>query len=323
MSGITSGITRVKKQAETAPAAKPNAALTYLKNNMTYYLLLLPGLICVILFRFVPLYGMLIAFKSYDINRGFAASEWVGFKWFGVLFQSPAFKDILRNTLSINFLEILVVFTGSIIFALLINEIKNSGFKRLVQTVSYLPYFLSWVVVGGMIMQMLSPDSPLIKWLFSLSGQQPVSLLMQDRNFYPIVVTGELWKNSGWNTILYLAAITGISAELYEAAKIDGAGKFRQIIYITLPGIKYVIILTLLMKVGAMMNVGFEKIFVLQNGMNTHSSEVFSTYNYKIGIGQWNMSLSSALSFFESVVNFILVFGFDRMAKLFGEEGIF
>jgi putative aldouronate transport system permease protein len=266
---------------------------------------------------------MLIAFKSYDINRGFAASEWVGFKWFQVLFQSPAFKDILRNTLSINFLEILVVFTGSIIFALLINEIKNAGFKRLVQTVSYLPYFLSWVVVGGMIMQMLSPDSPLIKWLFSLSGQQPVSLLTRDSNFYPIVVTGELWKNSGWNTILYLAAITGISAELYEAAKIDGAGKFRQIIYITLPGIKYVIILTLLMKVGAMMNVGFEKIFVLQNGMNMHSSEVFSTYNYKIGIGQWNMSLSSALSFFESVVNFILVFGFDRIAKLFGEEGIF
>ena len=295
----------------------------YWKNNAALYYMMIPGIILVFIFRLVPLYGLLIAFKNYDMYKGFMASPWTGLTWFRVLFESPDFLRILRNTLMISLYEILVVFIGSIVFALLINEIRSSAYKRIVQTVSYLPHFLSWVIVGGLVIQLLSSDNFLVQTVARLIGKEPTNLLMHENYFYGIVTVGELWKSIGWNTILYLAAMAGINTELYEAARIDGAGKLRQIFHVTLPGIEFIIVLTLLMKIGAIMNVGFEKIFVLQNDMILNKAEVFSTYNYKIGIGKWNMSLSAALSVFESFTNFALVFIFDRISKALGEEGIF
>lgn len=294
----------------------------YWKNNKVYYYMLFPGIILIIMFRLVPLYGLTISFKDYDVFKGFMESQWVGLKWFRLLFESPDFLRVFRNTLVISFLDIIFVFFGSIILAVLINEIKGRLFKRTVQTVTYLPYFLSWVVVGGLITEILSPSSAVMQTFFKIFNMESTNYLLNSKYFYGIVTVGEMWKSSGWNTILYLAAMSGISAELYEAASMDGAGKIRQIIHITLPGIKFIIITTLLMRLGSVMNVGFEKIFVLQNDMILNTAEVFSTYNYKIGIQNWNMSLSSALSFFESITNFVLVFVFDRVAKLVGEEGI-
>lgn len=294
----------------------------YWENNKAYYYMLFPGIILIILFRLFPLYGLTISFKDYDVFRGFIESPWVGLKWFRLLFESPDFLKVFRNTLIISFLDIIFVFFGSIVLAVLINEIRSNSFKRTVQTVTYLPYFLSWVVVGGLITEILSPSGAVMQMFFKIFNMESKNYLLDSKYFYGIVTVGEMWKSSGWNTILYLAAMSGISAELYEAACIDGAGKIRQIIHITLPGIKFIIITTLLMRIGSVMNVGFEKIFVLQNDMILNTAEVFSTYNYKIGIQNWNMSLSSALSFFESVTNFVLVFVFDRVAKLVGEEGI-
>ena len=287
-----------------------------------YYIMLIPGMIFIIVFRFCPLYGMLVAFKDYDMFKGFAESPWVGLKWFKILFESRDFYNILRNTLVISFLDLIFVFFGSILFAILINEIQSKKYKSVVQTISYLPHFLSWVVVGGLVIQLLSSDSFIVRTVANMLNVAPQNILLNQKYFFPVIVAGEMWKSIGWGTILFLAAMSGISPELYEAARVDGAGKFQQIWNITLPGIKFIMVIQLLMRIGGIMNVGFEKVFVLQNSMTLDVAEVFSTYNYKVGIGQWNMSFSSALSFFESLTNFILVFIFDRVAKMLGEEGL-
>lgn len=312
----------IEKIQKQRLGGKKKKMSVYRKDMGAYYLMLLPGLLLILIFRFCPLYGLMAAFKDYDMFRGFAESPWVGLKWFRILFGSRDFFNILRNTLAISFMELFFVFFGSIILALLINEVKNQKYKKLVQTVSYLPHFLSWVVVGGLIIQLLSTDSFLVRGVSRILGIEPQNILMKEKYFYLIVSLGEMWKSVGWGTILYLAAMSGISPELYEAARIDGAGKIKQIFNITLPGIKFIIVITLLMRIGGIMNVGFEKVFVLQNSMILDVAEVFSTYNYKVGIGQWNMSFSTALSFFESLTNFALVFIFDRLAKLMGEEGL-
>ena len=295
----------------------------YIFRNYDLYAMLLPGLILMIVFRFVPLYGMLIAFKDYDMSQSIMKSPWVGLKWFKVLFENPDFGMVLRNTLVINMLDIIFVFFGAILFAILIHEMNCPKYKRVVQTLSYLPHFLSWVVVGGLLIQILSPSNMFMQTVSKLTGRPASNLLLNKNNFWGIVTVGEMWKSWGWSTILYLAAMSGISPELYEAARIDGAGKIRQMLNITLPGIKFIIVTTLLMKIGGMLNIGFEKIFVLQNNMIVETSEVFSTWNYKMGIVNWNSSLSTALSFFEAIVNFALVFIFDRFAKMIGEEGLF
>ena len=311
-----------KTREKKLKTEKKKTSALYWKNMRPYYLMLLPGLILIIIFRFCPLYGMLVAFKDYDMFRGFSESPWVGLKWFKILFESRDFYNILRNTLVISFLDLIFTFFGSIVFAILINEIQGKRYKKLVQTVSYLPHFLSWVVVGGLVIQLLSSDSFLVRSVADMLNVAPKNILLEQKYFFPVIVVGEMWKSIGWGTILFLAAMSGISPELYEAARVDGAGKFKQIWYITLPGIKFIMVIQLLMRIGGIMNVGFEKVFVLQNSMILDVAEVFSTYNYKVGIGQWNMSFSSALSFFESLTNFILVFVFDRIAKLLGEEGL-
>ncbi len=315
-------IKKISNEKEKQEKKKKRTSALYWKNMSPYYMMLIPGMILIIIFRFCPLYGMLVAFKDYDMFKGFAESPWVGFKWFKILFESRDFYNILRNTLVISFLDLIFVFFGSILFAILINEIQSKKYKRVVQTISYLPHFLSWVVVGGLVIQLLSSDSFIVRTVANMLNVAPQNILLNQKYFFPIIVAGEMWKSIGWGTILFLAAMSGISPELYEAARVDGAGKFQQIWNITLPGIKFIMVIQLLMRIGGIMNVGFEKVFVLQNSMILDVAEVFSTYNYKVGIGQWNMSFSSALSFFESLTNFILVFIFDRVAKMLGEEGL-
>ncbi len=310
-----------EKQITTAKRLRSPGG-TYFLKNWDLYVMLVPGLLLMIIFRFVPLYGMVIAFKDYNLSQSIAESEWVGLKWFRVLFGNPDFLRSIRNTLCINALEIVFCFFGTIFFALLINEIRNKTYKRIVQTLSYLPYFLSYVVVAGLAIQILMPGNALISTVSKIVGHDIGNILLKEKYFWGIVTAVDMWKTWGWGTILYLAAMSGISPELYEAAKIDGAGKFKQIMNITLPGIKFIVTITLIQRVGAMLGVGFEKIFVLQNSMNLATSEVLDTLNYKMGIINWNTSLSTAISFFSSVVSFILVFCADRFAKMVGEEGL-
>ena len=295
---------------------------TYLRRNYDLYAMLLPGIILMIIFRFIPLYGMVIAFKDYNLSQSIAESEWVGLKWFKVLFGNPDFMRSIRNTLCISGLEIIFCFFGTIFFAVLINEIQGKTYKKIVQTFSYLPHFLSYVVVAGLAIQILMPSNALISFLSKVTGKDIGNILLKERYFWGIITAVDMWKTWGWGTILYLAAMSGISPELYEAAKIDGAGKFRQIMNVTLPGIKFIVSITLIQRIGGMLGVGFEKIFVLQNSMNLATSEVLDTLNYKMGIINWNTSLSTAVSFFSSVVSFILVFCADRFTKMIGEEGL-
>lgn len=295
---------------------------SYFLKNYDLYAMLLPGLILMIIFRFVPLYGMIIAFKDYDMSKSIMESPWVGFKWFEILFTNPDFLRSIKNTLCISGLEIIFCFFGTIFFALLINEIQSKGYKRVVQTFSYLPYFLSYVVVAGLAIQILMPGNSLMRFVSKIVGHDVGNILLKEKYFYGIVTAVDMWKTWGWGTILYLAAMSGISPELYEAAKIDGAGKFKQIMNVTLPGIKFIVVITLIQRIGSILGIGFEKIFVLQNAMNLGASEVLDTLNYKLGIINWNSSLSTAISFFSSIISFTLVFLSDRFAKMIGEEGL-
>lgn len=297
--------------------------LKYIIFNRDLYYILLIGLIPFITFRLLPFYGVQIAFQDYNIFKGFTDVQWVGFKWFKILFKNPDFFKILRNSLSINLLELIFVFPSSIILALLLNELRNEKFKKLVQSVAYLPHFLSWVIIGGFIIQMLSPTSGPIRLVFEALGMKPTMLLLQEKYFYTIIITGEIWKAMGWGTILYLAALAGIDAEQYEAAWVDGANRWQRLWNITLPGIKFIVVLQLILQMGSMINVGFEKMFVLSTPSTMGVADVFSTFNYRVGIGQQRYSFSAALSLFESVINFTLVCLANFIAKKAGEEGLF
>lgn len=297
--------------------------IKYLKNYYEYYLLLIPGIIIIILFRFVPLYGITAAFKDYNIYKGLAESPWVGFQWFKFMFNSPDFFTILRNSITISVLELIFVFPAPIILAILLNEMRNARFKKIVQSVSYLPHFLSWVIVGGFILQFLQPYSGGINYVFRALGIKPFMLIMDKSWFYPILLTGEIWKEVGWGTILYLAAISGIDPEQYEAALVDGASRWQRIRHITLPGLSFIIVLQFVLQTGHILNIGVDKIFVLGQETTRSVSDVFSTYNYRVGIGQQRFALGTAISLFESVVGFIFVFMSNRISKKLGQDGAF
>ncbi len=295
----------------------------YFRRNYDYYLLLLPGALLLILFRFVPLYGIITAFKDFSIFKGLDASPWVGFKWFKVLFSSPDFLQILKNSISISVLELVFVFPAPIILAILLNELQHDRFKKVVQTVSYLPHFLSWVIVGGFIIQFLQPYTGPVRHIFNLLGLQPKMLLLDKNWFYPILFIGEIWKGIGWGTILYLAALAGIDVEQYEAAHVDGATRWQRIWHVTLPGLAFVIVLQFVLASGRILEVGFEKIWVLSNDNIREVADVFSTYNFRVGIGQQRYSISTAISLFESVIGFIFVTSTNWLSKKLGQEAPF
>lgn len=295
----------------------------YLKRNIDYYLLLIPGAILIILFRFVPFYGITAAFKDYNIYKGLSASPWVGLKWVKFVLNSPDFFNILKNSVTISVLELIFVFPMPIILAILLNELQNDKFKKLVQSVSYLPHFLSWVIVGGFIIQFLQPFTGPARYIFQALGVEPKLLLMDSQWFYPILLFGEIWKEIGWGTILYLAALSGIDAEQYEAATVDGASRFQRMWHITLPGLAFIIVLQFILATGNIINVGFEKIYVLSTDTTRDVSDVFSTYNFRVGIGLQRFHIATVISLFESVVGFILVFTSNKIAKLLGQDGAF
>ncbi|WNR42908.1 ABC transporter permease [Paenibacillus roseipurpureus] len=295
----------------------------YVNRYKFYYLMLLPGIVLIAIFRIAPFYGITVAFKDYNIFKGINGSPWVGLDWFKVLFHHPDFFRILKNSLTINLLELIFVFPAPIVLALLLNELRMEWFKRVTQSIVYIPHFFSWVIVGGFIIRLLSPSTGPIRIVFEWLGVEPFMLLLQQSWFYPILVSGEIWKSAGWGTILYMAAITGIEQEQYEAAIMDGASRLRRMLHITLPGMAFVIVLNLVLQMGHMLDVGFEKIFILSNPSVQQISEVFSTYNYNVGIVQQRYSFSVALGLFQSVIGFGLVILANRIAKWLRNEAVF
>jgi len=314
---------------QTAPEAyvpktktKWQRLLGDLRKDKWLYLMLIPGLVYFLVYKYGPMWFLLTAFKNYQPFTGFWGSPWVGFAHFQRFFNDPAFGMLFRNTLSISLLNIVFNFPMPIIFALMINEVKFTPFKRAVQTITYMPHFLSWTIICGMAYVLLTTEGGLVNEFLVRIGLPKVNFLMSESTFRPLIIGQSMWRNTGWGTIIYLAAISGVDAELYEAARIDGANRLQQLWSITLPSIKSTIVTLLILRLGDVMDTGFEQIFNTMNALNRSVAEVFDTYVYNTGIVNGQLSYSTAVGLFKSVIGLILVIAADRLAKYLGEEGI-
>ena len=292
------------------------------KKNKYNYLIILPVLIYLILFSYKPMYGVVIAFQRYQPTLGIAKSKWVGFENFIRFFNDMYFTRVVGNTLKINLLSILFSFPAPIILALVLNEVKVSWFKRTVQTITYLPYFIATMVMCNLIIQFCRLDG-VASQLVQFFGGKPQNLLMQSEWFYPIYIISDIWQQVGWGSILYLAALSGIDQEQYEAAKIDGAGRLQQIRFITLPGIITVVTIQLILRIGSILKVGYEKILLLYNELTYDVADVISTYVYRKGLVGGEYSYSTAVDLFNSVVGIIFLLAANKICKKLGQSGLF
>ena len=292
--------------------------------QLQLHTLMLPGTVLMLLFSIVPLFGLLLAFKNYSVIEGIKGvftSPWYGFQNFKVIFGNFDFKRMLVNTLGINLIGNLVNIVMAILFALFINEIARPKFKSFVQTVTYMPHFISTVVIAGMVLQFTATDGFLTQ-LMTLFGYPKQNLMMNPSFFQPIYVISDIWQGIGWGSIIYIAAIAGINSELYEAARMDGAGRWKQMIHVTLPGILPTIITMFILRVGNMMNLGFEKIILLYNSSIYETADVISTYVYRKGLVDQSYSFSTAVGLFNSVINLTLLFIANKLCKRLTEHSL-
>ncbi|WP_449540468.1 ABC transporter permease [Ferdinandcohnia sp. Marseille-Q9671] len=291
--------------------------------NKLLYLMILPGLLYLLLYKYIPMLGLVISFQDYKPYQGILGSEWVGFEHFTRLFTDSDFWMIFRNTLVLFGLHLLIAFPIPIVLALMLNEMKNLFFKRTVQSLIYIPHFMSWVIIVSISFVLLTLDGGLINNLLVSLGFEKINFLMSSDWFRPTYIIQVVWQSAGWGTIIYLAAISGVDPSLYEAAKMDGASKLRQVWHITLPAIRPVIIVLLILKIGDVLELGFEHVYLLLNSSNRGVAEIFDTYVYTTGLLQGQYSYSTAVGLFKGLVGLILVVFANKMAKKFGEEGIY
>lgn len=298
---------------------------TKIRQNSGLYLLLLPAIILTVLFMYKPMYGVIIAFKEFRPSMGIFGSAWADpwYKHFQTFFESFSFGEILRNTLVITIYSMIVNFPLPIMLALSINQMQSRRFRRVYQTVIYLPHFISTVVMVGLILMFLSPGSGLIANLAQLFGAESFpNLMAESKWFSSIYVWTDVWQHVGWNSIIYIAALSAVDVTLYEAAAIDGASRFQRLLYIDLPMLIPTAIIMLILSCGNIMNVGFEKVYLMQNGMNLDVSEVISTYVYKIGIINTRYSYSAAIGLFNNVINFVLLVIVNKISKKLGDTSL-
>lgn len=287
------------------------------------YLFLLPSLLYFIIFRYGPMYGAQIAFKDYSVSKGIFGSSWAGLKHFKIFFNSFFFWQILRNTLTLRFFTLLFGFPVPIVLALMLNEIKNKKFKKTVQTVTYAPYFISTIVMVSMIFQFLNPRFGIINKIIELFGGEPIRFMTQPGWFAIIYVSSGIWQTAGWASIIYLAALSGVDPQLHEAALMDGCNKLQRIWYVNIPWILPTILTLLILNIGIIMNMGFEKIFLMQNALNLEASEVIVTYVYKAGLIGGRFDFSTAIGLLNSVINCILLFTVNQISKVVNKRGLF
>lgn len=294
------------------------------------YLLILPGVCYMLIFNYLPMGGLVMAFQEFSPYNGnsmlgaYTQSPFVGFKNFQKLFTGPDFFRILKNTLSISIVSIIFYFPAPILLALLLNEIKCKAFKRTVQTMVYIPHFISFVIVASLTAQLFSTtDGFAFHILTAILGDNAPDIMSNPKLFTPMIVGQSMWKETGYGTIIYLAALSGVDIQLYEAADIDGAGRWTKMWHITLPAIKSTVVIMLILKVGSILNTGYEQIFLMQNSMNRLSSEVFDTYIYTKGVVNGNYSLATTAGMFKSIVSLIMIMGANKLAKLAGESGFY
>ncbi|HHV97587.1 MAG TPA: sugar ABC transporter permease [Clostridiaceae bacterium] len=268
------------------------------------------------------MYGIQIAFKDFIATKGIIGSPWVGFKHFNRFFNSYYFTNILTNTLRISIYSMVVAFPVPIILALLLNEVKNQHYKKFIQTVTYAPHFISMVVMASMIISFLSPSMGIVNHLIKAMGFEPIPFMEKANLFPTIYVFSGIWQNAGWNSVMYFAALSTIDPQLYEAGRVDGCTTVQKIWYIDLPGIIPMIVILLILNCGNILSVGFEKVYLLQNNLNIETSEVISTYVYKVGLQKAEYSFSTAVGLFNSVVNFILLVTVNSIAKKLGQSSL-
>ncbi|RUS45019.1 sugar ABC transporter permease [Cohnella sp. AR92] len=310
--------------AKPEPALRSESRLSRrLIRNKWLYLMILPGLLYFIIFKYVPMYGLIISFKDYKPFDGINGSEWVGFKHFHRLFAESDFGAILRNTLVLFGMNLVFFFPIPIILSLMLNELRISFFRRIFQTLIYLPHFMSWVIIVSISYVMLTMDGGIVNELLTSLGFEKVNFLLSPEWFRPTYIIQVIWREAGWGTIIYLAAIAAIDPQLYEAARMDGAGRLRQIWHITLPAIRSVIVVLLILKIGDVLELGFEHVYLLLNSMNRDVAEIIDTYVYTAGLRQGQFSYSTAVGFFKSIVGLVLVMLANRLAKKMGEEGVY
>ena len=300
---------------------KGNYILLDIKRNKYIYIMLLVVVAWYVIFCYVPMYGAIIAFKDYSIGRGIFNSPWVGFTHFVSFFSDINFMRVVRNTFLINIYDILWGFPAPIIMALLLNEVRNQYFKKTIQTLSYLPYFISMVVVCGIIVDFTSTNG-IINQLLSNFGFEKVNLLSKSEFFRTVYISSGIWQNVGWGSIIYLAALTNISPELYESAVIDGAGRWKQLIHITLPGIASTIIVLLILRMGSIMSVGFEKIILLYNPLTYETADVIASYVYRKGLLNADYSYSTAIGLMNSVINFLFLVVSNWLSRRYTESSL-
>lgn len=288
------------------------------------YLLILPGVAVLILFSYVPMYGIQLAFKKYVLTKGITGSPWVGFDNFQKVFALPDFWSAFRNTIIISFGKIITFFPFPIILAILLNELRSTKFKRLAQTVLYMPHFVSWIVIYGLIINLFSVTNGLYGNLARSFGIQSPTLILGNPDYFrPMVFLSSIWKGAGWGTIIYLAALTGIDPALFEAARIDGAGRWKQIWYITLPSLSFAITVNLILDMGGLMNAGFDQIFNLYNASVYSVGDIIETYVYRMGVTKGKYEMSTAVGLFSSIINCCLLLMANKAAKLMGQEGLY
>ncbi|MNI15902.1 putative multiple-sugar transport system permease YteP [compost metagenome] len=284
--------------------------------------MLLPGVIYYVIYKYLPIYGLIIAFKDYDISAGILNSPWANpwYKHFQMFIESPYFSQLLSNTILISVYKLIFGMVPPIILALLLNECRVKWFKSLVQTLSYMPHFFSWVIIYGILLALLSQDSGIInRWIVEAGGDS-VPFLSSTEWFRSILVSSEIWQNIGWSAIIYLAAMAGIDPTLYEAARVDGSSRLRMIWHITIPGIRNVIILLVILRLGQVMDAGFDQIYILYNVHVYPVADILDTWVFRTGLEQWNYSLASAVGLFKSLIGFVLVLGSNALARRWGES---
>ncbi|MGT8906498.1 ABC transporter permease [Bacillus safensis] len=319
----TEDVTAKGVPAAALKSEKRKRLLNQLLSQKFLYLMILPGFIYFIVFKYVPMWGLIIAFQDYQPFLGILGSEWVGFKHFIRLFTEPTFFILLKNTLILFAMNVVIFFPIPILLALLLNEVRLALFKKFVQTMIYIPHFMSWVIVVSLSFVLLTVDGGLINELIAFFGGEKINFLLSQEWFRPMYILQVIWREAGWSTIIYLAAITAVDPQLYEAAKMDGAGRLRQMWHITLPAIKSVIVVLLILKIGDTLELGFEHVYLLLNATNREVAEIFDTYVYTAGLKQGQFSYSTAVGLFKAAVGLILVMLANRLAKKFGEEGIY
>lgn len=285
-------------------------------NQRILQLMVLPGIIWMIVFNYIPMGGIIIAFKKYKITRTIAEAPWVGLKYFEEFFKDTNFLNIIANTIGISLLKLIIGFPLPIIFALLINEIRNLKFKKFTQTISYLPHFLSWVVLGGILTTWLSKEGVINDFLVAIKVlKEPISFLGNPKHFWGIALISDSWKELGWSAIIYLAAITGVDQQMYEAATVDGANKLHKIFYITLPSITGTIAIMLILQVSSLLNSNFDQIMILKNQINISRSQVIDTYVYQVGMTLGKFSYATAVGLFKSIIALMLLLTSNKTCK--------